>query len=144
MSRIFGKIFGGDNLKLLENEEFNKAFHTLGVGAQGEVLNALQVGSLGNIGGIFNNPSFSNLTGALGAANGIFKAWSSYSNAKKNLKEQKRMNNLLERQMNIENQRYDTELKKRDDASATIAASASSFQAVPQSTQNQENLFERQ
>lgn len=92
--------------------------------------------SLGSLGDTFGTQGFSNTLGALGAAGGIFSAWSGYSNAKKSLKEQKRVNKLLERQMNLENQRYDTELKKRDDAHKTIADSATLFDA--------QSPFERQ
>ncbi|TLD83965.1 hypothetical protein LS70_003930 [Helicobacter sp. MIT 11-5569] len=60
-----------------------------------------------------------------GFAKDLFNSWNTYYSGKKALKEQKRGNDILQNQLNIENQRYNEREAERKAANAQIAASAS-------------------
>ncbi|WP_104722800.1 hypothetical protein [Helicobacter mesocricetorum] len=80
----------------------------------------------------FNSKGFGGALAAVGAATDIFNAFSSYTNARKSLKEQKRINNLLEQQYHKENQRYEENKKKREEADKIVADAASLYELPTQ------------
>ncbi|PZT48188.1 hypothetical protein B6S12_05045 [Helicobacter valdiviensis] len=89
-------------------------------------------------GGFFDfigSKGFSNAMAGIGAGIDIFNAFSSFSNGKKALKEQQRMNDLLERQYQTENKRYEENKKEQDEANKIIADSASLFNDNPMQRQ---------
>ncbi|PZT48494.1 hypothetical protein B6S12_03970 [Helicobacter valdiviensis] len=83
-----------------------------------------------NFGDFLGSSAFSNSLSAFGAASSILGGISGYKNAKKALGEQKRMNDLLENQYNIENKRYN-ELKSERDAATKEIRDAAKLYKLP-------------
>lgn len=82
------------------------------------------LGKLGN----FANP---NVLAGVGAGLSAFQAFSGYMQGKKALKEQRRVNDMLERQYEIENKRYDERKREQDEANKIIADSAKLYTNIP-------------
>ncbi|WP_104722811.1 hypothetical protein [Helicobacter mesocricetorum] len=86
--------------------------------------------------GSANNPATTSFLSKLGGINGnalagigtavsAFQAYASFTQGKKAFKEQKKMNDLLQRQYGIENARYQERKAEQDKANKIIADSAS-------------------
>ncbi|TLE14912.1 hypothetical protein LS72_007725 [Helicobacter apodemus] len=84
--------------------------------------------------GSANNPTTTSFLSKLGGGNALagigtavsaFQAYASFTQGKKAFKEQKRMNDLLQKQYGIENARYQERKAEQDKANKIIADSAS-------------------
>ncbi len=84
--------------------------------------------------GSTNNPTTTSFLSKLGGGNALagigtavsaFQAYASFTQGKKAFKEQKRMNDLLQKQYGIENARYQERKAEQDKANKIIADSAS-------------------
>ncbi len=84
--------------------------------------------------GSANNPATTSFLSKLGGGNALagigtavsaFQAYASFTQGKKAFKEQKRMNDLLQKQYGIENARYQERKAEQDKANKIIADSAS-------------------
>ena len=87
-----------------------------------------------NTSGNANNPATTSFLSKLGGGNALagigtavsaFQAYASFTQGKKAFKEQKRMNDLLQKQYGIENARYQERKTEQDKANKIIADSAS-------------------
>lgn len=101
--------------------------------ANGLIPSANITQGLLNIGST-NNPTTTSFLSKLGGGNALagigtavsaFQAYASFTQGKKAFKEQKRMNDLLQKQYGIENARYQERKAEQDKANKIIADSAS-------------------
>ena len=75
----------------------------------------------------FANGSIGQLGQAFGGVASLFNAFNSFSVNKANLKEARRQNDLMQKQLDIENARFEKREKERDETNEAINASASLY-----------------
>lgn len=95
----------------------------------GQATGQTQQGLFGGISDFLGGSNFGNLSAGVGAIGSIIQGIGGWDSARKQLKEQKKMNNLLHSQWQEELRRYNKYESQRDAASAAINDSAQHYTA---------------
>lgn len=141
---MLGNIFGNSNNNLskqgvdfLSSSSGNSAFHALNPNQQNALLNSFKTtDTFGGISDFLGSSQFGNISAGVGAIGGIIQGIGGWDSARKQLKEQKRMNNLLHSQWQEELRRYNKYEAQRDEASKVINESAKYYTPPTQKTDN--------
>ncbi len=120
-----------------EAESLSKFYNPYAQQTAQQATQQTQQGLFGGISDFLGSSQFGNLSAGVGAIGSIIQGIGGWDSARKQLKEQKRMNNLLHSQWQEEVRRYNKYEAQRDEASKAINESAQYY--TPPTRQNNEN-----